>query len=60
MARGLLGHPSRTYVNDRVRDELAILVDRGIKVELDGLCNDLSRFVGYLQHKLFDCDLIKL
>lgn len=56
-ARELLQHPSRTYVNDRIRDELEILVNRGFKVELDTLCSDLSRFVGYLHHKLFDCEL---
>jgi DNA topoisomerase VI subunit A len=59
-ARLLLEHPSRAYVNERVREELAILVERGIKAELDLLCNDMPSFVGYLQHKLFDCDLVKL
>ena len=58
-ARELLQHPSRTYVNDRVREELAILVDRGFKVELDALFSD-SRLVDYLQHKLFECELINL
>ncbi len=56
----MLQHPSRTYVNDRVREELAILVDRGFKVELDALCSRDSRLVDYLQHKLADGDLIKL
>jgi DNA topoisomerase-6 subunit A len=58
-ARALLQHSSRTYVNDRVREELAIMVDRGFKVELDALCSG-SRLVDYLQHKLADGDLIKL
>ena len=58
-ARELIHHPSRTYVNDRVREELAILVDRGFKVELDALLNG-SRLVDYLQQKLAGGDLIKL
>ena len=60
-ARRLLGHPSDTYVNKRVRDELAILVDRGVKVELDALARDIPRLVDdYLPKKLFDSDLVKL
>lgn len=57
-ARALLDHPSRAYVNDRVRDELAILVEREEKVELDALVRD-TRLLEYLQHKL-ESDLIKL
>jgi len=57
-AREMIEHPSRAYVNDRIRKELAILVDRGFKVELDTLCRD-SRLVDYMQHKL-DSDLIEL
>jgi DNA topoisomerase VI subunit A len=60
-ARRLLEHPSDTYVSDRVRGELAILVDRGAKVELDVLSRDMPRFVDdYLPKKLFDSDLVKL
>ena len=57
-ARELIEHPSRAYANDRVRDELRILVDRGFKVELDSLCYE-TRLDDYMQHKL-DGDLIKL
>jgi DNA topoisomerase VI subunit A len=60
-ARQLLEHPSDAYINRRVRDELAILVDRGVKVEMDAIAHDLPRFVDeYLQKKLFDSDLVKL
>jgi hypothetical protein len=47
--------------NNRVRDELGILVDRGVKVELDGIARDIPRLVDdYLPKKLFDSDLVKL
>jgi DNA topoisomerase VI subunit A len=60
-ARRLLEHPSDAYVNHRVRHELAILVDRGAKVELDALFHDMPRLVDdYLPKKLFDSDLVKL
>ncbi|HSQ68288.1 MAG TPA: hypothetical protein VLM85_34000 [Polyangiaceae bacterium] len=59
-ARQLLAHPSHAYVNDRVRAELAILLDRGVKAELDSLIGDASRLEAYVLHKLFDRDLIKL
>jgi DNA topoisomerase-6 subunit A len=60
-ARRLLEHPSDAYVNKRVRDELAILVDRGAKVELDAIARDIPRLVDdYLPKKLFDSDLVKL
>jgi DNA topoisomerase-6 subunit A len=60
-ARRLLEHPSFGYVNNRVRDELAILVDRGVKVELDAISRDPQRLVDdYLPKKLFDPDLVKL
>lgn len=59
-ARALLAHPSRTYVNDRIRDELSILIDRGAKVELDTLMHTESRLGDYLQRKLSDGDLIRL
>ena len=60
-ARRLLEHPSHAYINNRVRDELAILVDRGAKVEVDGISRDIARFVDdYLPKKLFDSDLVKL
>ena len=60
-ARRLLEHPSEAYVNNRIRDEVAILLDRGVKVELDGISRDMSRFVDdYLPKKLFDSDLVKL
>ena len=60
-ARRLLAHPSETYVNARVRDELSILVDLGVKVEMDALCGDLPRVVDdYLPKKIFDSDLVKL
>jgi DNA topoisomerase VI subunit A len=49
------------YINNRVREELATLVDRGIKAELEAVSVDMSRFVDeYLPHKIFDCDLVKL
>lgn len=57
-ARGLLEHPSETYVNSRVRSELAILVDRRVKVELDAIMPHLAD--DFLPKKLFDSDLIKL
>jgi DNA topoisomerase VI subunit A len=61
VARGLLEHPSDAYINSRVRDELAILVDRGVKVEVDAIARDLPRLVNdYLPKKLFDSDLVKL
>jgi DNA topoisomerase VI subunit A len=57
----LLQHPSEAYINSDVREELAILVDRGIKAELEAVSVDMSRFVDeYLPRKLFDCDLVKL
>jgi DNA topoisomerase-6 subunit A len=61
-ARALLAHPSRAYLNDRVREELAILVEGGHKVELDALIGGSSHahFVDYMDHKLLDGDLIKL
>jgi DNA topoisomerase VI subunit A len=59
-ARRLLEHPSDAHVNNRVREELAILVDRGAKVEMDGLFH-MGRLVNdYLPKKLFDSDLVKL
>jgi DNA topoisomerase VI subunit A len=60
-ARGLLQHPSNTYVKDGVRRELAILVDRGVKAELEAVSIDMSRFADeYLPHKVFDSELVKL
>jgi meiotic recombination protein SPO11 len=60
-ARRLLEHPSDACINARVREELAILVDRGAKVELDAISRDMSRLVDdYLPKKLFDSDLVKL
>ncbi|HEY1690524.1 MAG TPA: hypothetical protein VGG39_00095 [Polyangiaceae bacterium] len=60
-ARRLLDHPSRAYVNERIREELALLVDRGAKVELDALSHEPSRLVDdYLPKKLFDSELVKL
>jgi DNA topoisomerase VI subunit A len=60
-ARRLLEHPSYAYINNRIRDELAILVDRGVKVELDAISHDIPRLVDdYLPKKLFDSDLVKL
>jgi meiotic recombination protein SPO11 len=58
-ARELIDHPSRSFVNQRVRDELSILVDRRYKVEIDSLFRDESRVFDYLQHKL-EGDLIQL
>jgi DNA topoisomerase VI subunit A len=59
-ARRLLEHSSAAYVNKRVREEIAILVDRGVKVELDELCNEGRLVDDYLPRKLFDSDLVKL
>jgi len=60
-ARRLLEHPSAAYINSRVRSELAILVDRGAKLELDAISRDIPRLVDdYLPKKLFDSDLVKL
>ncbi len=57
----MLDHPSDAYINNRVRDELAILVDRGVKVELDAISREIPRLVDdYLPKKLFDSDLVKL
>lgn len=58
-ARSLLALPSRTYLNDRVREELSILVDHGHKVEMDALMRD-ARLVEYIDRKLADGDVIKL
>lgn len=58
-ARSLLALPSRTYLNDRVREELSILVDHGHKVEMDALTNG-ARLVEYIDRKLADGDVIKL
>ena len=61
VARRLLEHSSDAYINNRVRDELAILVERGAKVELDAISRDIPRLVDdYLPKKLFDSDLVKL
>ena len=58
-ARMLLEHPSHVHVNARVREEVAILAERRIKVELDTLIHE-SRIEKYLQQKLFDGELIRL
>jgi DNA topoisomerase VI subunit A len=61
MAHTLLAHPSHAYVNDRVRAELASLLERGAYVALDMLAvRDMARSVDYLRHKLFESELIKL
>jgi DNA topoisomerase VI subunit A len=60
-ARRLLDHPSDAYVNDRVRAEVAVIVDRGAKVELDAMARDMPRLLNdYLPKKLFDSELVKL
>jgi DNA topoisomerase VI subunit A len=60
-ANALLFHPSDAYVNKRVREELALMIDRRTKTELEAVALDLSFFVGeYLPRKLFDTDLVKL
>ncbi len=60
-AKALLSHPSDAYVNKRVREELALMIDRRTKTELEAISVDLSFFVGeYLPRKLFDTDLVKL
>jgi DNA topoisomerase VI subunit A len=59
-ARRLLEHPSDAYINNQVRDELGILVDRGAKVELDAFCHGRRLIDDYLPKKLFDSDLVKL
>ena len=56
----LLGHPSHAYVNSRVRDELAVLLDLGAKVELDALLHDRHLVDDYLPKKIFDSELVKL
>jgi DNA topoisomerase VI subunit A len=56
----LVKHPSLTYINSRVREELNILLDRGVKVELDALSNDMTRFANYLQKKICDSDLVRI
>lgn len=58
-ARSLLALPSRTYLNDRVREELSILVDHGHKVEMDALMNG-ARLVEYIDRRLADGDVIRL
>lgn len=58
-AQALLSHPSHAYVNDRVREELASLLDVGSKVELDSFAHDGSRLVDYMRLKL-EGDLIEL
>jgi DNA topoisomerase-6 subunit A len=60
-ARRLLEHRSDAHINNRVREELGILVDREAKVELDGIARDIPRLVDdYLPKKLFDSELVKL
>ena len=59
-ARGMLADPSHTYLNDRVRDELATLREHGHKVELDTLTHGPTRLVDYMNRKLSDGDLIRL
>jgi meiotic recombination protein SPO11 len=51
-ARALLEHPSHSYVNDSVRQEVAILLERDVKVELDALCADVPRFLDFVREKL--------
>jgi DNA topoisomerase-6 subunit A len=59
-ANALLRHPSEAYVNGRVRQELALMIDRQTKFELEAVSADLSFFTGeYLPRKLFDADLVK-
>jgi DNA topoisomerase-6 subunit A len=60
-ANALLHHPSAAYVNERVRQELALMIDRRVKTELEAVSENISFFVGeYLPRKLFDADLVKL
>jgi DNA topoisomerase VI subunit A len=59
-ARRLIEHPSDAYINSRIRDELGILVDRGVKVELDAFCHERRLIDDYLPKKLFESDLVKL
>ncbi|CAN5775874.1 hypothetical protein BH09MYX1_BH09MYX1_39840 [soil metagenome] len=59
-AHALMAHPSRAFANDRVREELAVLIDRGSKFELDALSNSPSRLVDYMQHKLTHGGLVEL
>jgi len=59
-ASELLAHPSHTYVNDRVRKEVEILLERGFKVELDSFCDKSARLEEYLEQKLSGTDLITL
>ncbi len=58
--RRLLAHPSHAYVNSRVREELAVLLDLGAKVELDALLHDRRLVDDYLPKKVFDSQLVKL
>ena len=59
-ARRLIEHPSDAYINKRLRDELAILVDGGVKVELDAIVHDVPRFLDEYLSKKLDSDLVKL
>jgi hypothetical protein len=53
--------PSTSSAASSVRDEPAILVDRGVKLEADAIARDIPRLVDdYLPKKLFDSDLVKL
>ena len=56
----LLAHPSRTYVNDRVRAELEALLAADAKVELDALMHSPGSLGDYLNRKLERGDLIAL
>jgi meiotic recombination protein SPO11 len=59
-ARQLIEHPSHAYISDRIRNEVATLVDRGVKAELDSAWwNDVRRLAGYVQQKL-EGDLVTL
>ncbi len=59
-ARQLIEHPSLAYIGQRLRDEMALLVERGAKAELDALCHERRLMDDYLPKKLFDSDLVKL
>jgi DNA topoisomerase VI subunit A len=53
---------SKTYINEPVRRELSLLLERGEKAELEAaISRDPSHFFNqYLPNRLFDSDLVKL
>jgi len=60
-ARRLREHPSYAHVRQEVRDEVAILVERRVKVEIDALMRDMPRLVDeHLPRMLLESEPLRL